>query len=283
MENSGELRLSYIKSGNMKKIYLRFLLSVLFFLPFFTACMAQQPSPSAEVIDSTVLNTHRDFQMEKSRIRATGFIAPVVLMGYGFIAVGNNGALKQLDISTKDELQEDHPRFAAHVDDYAQFAPALAVFALNLSGVKGKHSLFDASMLYATSAAIMGLSTHFVKQGEHRLRPDGSGYNSFPSGHTASAFAAAEFLRQEYRDISPWYGYAGYFVATATGTLRMYNNKHWFSDVVAGAGFGIASTKISYLVYPYIKRLFMPKKQSGLTFFPYFQDGTKGLMVYGRF
>ena len=131
--------------------------------------------------------------------------------------------------------------------------------------------------------AALAFAAELLLQGEHRLRPDGSGYNSFPSGHTASAFAAAEFLRQEYRDISPWYGYAGYFVATATGTLRMYNNKHWFSDVVAGAGFGIASTKISYLVYPYIKRLFMPKKQSGLTFFPYFQDGTKGLMVYGRF
>jgi len=283
MENSGELKLSYIKSGNMKKICLWFLLSVLFFLPLFTTCIAQELSPSADLIDSTVLNPHKGFQMEKGRIKATGFIAPVVLMGYGFIAVHNNGALKQLDISTKDELQEDHPRFAVHVDDYAQFAPALAVFALNLSGVKGKHNLFDASMLYATSAAIMGLSTHFVKQSEHRLRPDGSGYNSFPSGHTASAFAAAEFLRQEYRDVSPWYGYAGYFVATATGTLRMYNNKHWFSDVVAGAGFGIASTKISYLLYPYIKRLVAPEKKSGLTFSPYLQDDNKGLMIYGRF
>ena len=152
----------------------------------------------------------------------------------------------------------------AHVDDYLQFAPAAAVYALNLSGIKGRHNLFDASMLYVTSAAIMGVSTHFVKQGVGRMRPDSSGHDSFPSGHTASAFMAAEFLHQEYKDVNPWIGYAGYFVATATGTLRMYNNKHWFSDVVAGAGFGIASTKISYLVYPYIKSTFHPERKASI-------------------
>ncbi|MBB4106450.1 phosphatase PAP2 family protein [Pedobacter zeae] len=219
----------------------------------------------------------------KKRFQVTAFIAPVVLMGYGFAAVYDHGALKQLDVSTRAELQEDHPLFAAHVDDYIQFAPAAAVYALNLSGIKGKHNLFDASMLYVTSAAIMGASTHFVKQDVGRMRPNGNGENSFPSGHTASAFMAAEFLHQEYKDVNPWIGYAGYFVATATGTLRMYNNKHWFSDVVAGAGFGIASTKISYLVYPYIKSLFTAKKEGNFTFMPFRQQGCTGLMLSGRF
>ena len=219
----------------------------------------------------------------KRKFQATTFIAPVLLAGYGFAAVYDHGALHQLDVSTKAELQEDHPLFAAHVDDYIQFAPAAAVYALNLSGIKGKHNLFDASMLYVTSAAIMGVSTHFVKQGVGRERPNGNGENSFPSGHTASAFMAAEFLHQEYKDVNPWIGYAGYFVATATGTLRMYNNKHWFSDVVAGAGFGIASTKISYLIYPYIKSLFTTKKDGNFTFMPFHQQGSAGLMLSGRF
>ena len=99
------------------------------------------------------------------KFQAATFIAPVLLAGYGIAAVYDHGALKQLDVSTKAELQEDHPLFAAHVDDYLQFAPAAAVYVLNLSGIKGKHNLFDASMLYVTSAAIMGVSTHFVKQG----------------------------------------------------------------------------------------------------------------------
>jgi len=222
-------------------------------------------------------------QNPKRKLQATAFITPVLLAGYGFATVYDHGALKQLDVSTKAELQEDHPLFAAHVDDYIQFVPVAAVYALNLSGIKGRHNLFDASMLYVTSAAIMGVSTHFVKQGIGRQRPNGNGENSFPSGHTASAFMAAEFLHQEYKDVNPWIGYAGYFVATATGTLRMYNNKHWFSDVVAGAGFGIASTKISYLVYPYIKSLFTTKKDGNFTFMPFHQQGSTGLMLSGRF
>lgn len=253
--------------------------------------MAATLNTFAQRIDSVITQSAVDKtgrwytgqEIPKNKFKPYAFIAPAVLIGYGFAAVYDKGALNQLDLSTKAELQEDHPLFAAHVDDYLQFAPAAAVYALNLSGVKGKHNLFDASMLYVTSAAIMGVSTHFVKQGVGRMRPNLSGSNSFPSGHTASAFMAAEFLHQEYKDVNPWIGYAGYFVATATGTLRMYNNKHWFSDVVAGAGFGIASTKIAYLIYPYMKQIFNKKKDSKFSLMPYYQPGASGLMLSGCF
>ena len=246
-------------------------------------CNAQSTDPSKATAVDSAGRWYAGNPIPKTKFKAIAFVAPVVLMGYGFTAIHDQGALKQLDISTKAELQEDHPLFAAHVDDYLQLAPAAAVYALNLSGIKGKHDLFDASMLYLTSAALMGASTHFVKQGVGRLRPDGADNTSFPSGHTASAFMAAEFLHQEYKDLNPWIGYSGYFVATATGALRMYNNKHWFSDVVAGAGFGIASTKISYLVYPYLKRLFRPERKGNFTLMPYHQMGTNGLLLSGRF
>ena len=78
-----------------------------------------------------------------------------------------------------------------------------------------------------------------------------------------TAFAAAEFMRQEYKDVSPLYGIAGYGAATITGILRLYNNKHWVSDVVAGAGFGILSTRLAYWIYPVIKRkLFKDKSMT---------------------
>ncbi|WP_316734621.1 phosphatase PAP2 family protein [Pedobacter aquatilis] len=255
-------------------------------LLLFAATLSSKAQEADSLKNTTTVDTTGNWYaghvVQKKKFNVVSFIAPAVLAGYGFAAVYDKGALHQLDMSTKAELQEDHPLFAAHVDDYMQFAPAAAVYALNLSGIKGKHNLFDATMLYATSAAVMGLSTHFVKQGVGRMRPNESGNNSFPSGHTASAFMAAEFLHQEYKDVNPWIGYAGYFVATATGTLRMYNNKHWFSDVVAGAGFGIASTKIAYLVYPYIKQVFNQKHTSKFTLMPYYQPGGAGLMLSGR-
>lgn len=249
----------------------------LLLLAITTTCSAQQQDTTSNVRLNPIAIKNITEEIKPEKFRVVHFIAPVVLMGYGFATVYDHGSLKELDLSTKAELQEDHPKFAYHADDYIQFAPALAVYGLNLAGIKGRHNMFDASMLYVTSAAIMGLSTHFVKRGVHRLRPDTSGYNSFPSGHTASAFAAAEFLYQEFKYKSPWIGYAGYFVATATGTLRLYNNKHWLSDVVAGAGFGIASTKLGYLVYPQIKRLIGGHGQKqNLTFIPAYEQHQLG-------
>lgn len=64
----------------------------------------------------------------------------------------------------------------------------------------------------------------------------------------------AEFLWQEYKDVSIWYGIAGYTIAAGTGIFRIYNNKHWVGDVAFGAGLGILSTKVAYWIYPYIEQ-----------------------------
>lgn len=215
--------------------------------------------------------------------KVAAFIIPAVFISYGVISLTGDNVIRRLDYTTKNELQEDHPLFAAHADDYMQFAPAAAVYGLNLMGIKGRHSMLDATGLYVLSSAIMGGSVSILKKTTHRLRPNGSGYNSFPSGHTANAFAAAEFLKQEYKDVSPWYGYAGYTVAIATGVLRTYNNKHWVSDVVAGAGFGILSTKLSYFLYPKLKRLITGKGSFNYTLAPSYQQHTMGLSLSGTF
>jgi membrane-associated phospholipid phosphatase len=112
-------------------------------------------------------------------------------------------------------------------------------------------------------------------------RPDGSSNNSFPSGHTANAFMGAEFLYQEYKDVSPWYGIAGYVVATGTGLFRMYNNRHWFSDVVAGAGFGILSTKVAYWIYPWMKeKIFKEKTKNIAEWQCHFTTENKQVLVW---
>lgn len=210
------------------------------------------------------------------------FIVPAVLISYGLVSLGNN-AIRRLDYSTKAELQEDHPTFALHADNFLQFAPGAAFYALNLAGVKSKHGIVDGTAIYVLAEAIMSGSTFSVKHLVGRARPDGADNYSFPSGHTANAFAAAEFLNQEYRDVSPWIGYAGYTVATATGVLRMYNNKHWVSDVVAGAGFGIASTKLAYLIYPHLKKLVMGKQAMKYSLVPMYQQKAAGLSFNGTF
>ncbi|WP_240155141.1 phosphatase PAP2 family protein [Chitinophaga sp. Cy-1792] len=198
----------------------------------------------------------------------TGILVPAAMIGYGFIAL-NNHSLLNLNHSTKAEIIEDHPHFNTGVDNFLQYSPVAAVYILNAAGIHGKHNLRDRTIILGISALITGSTVQVLKTQTHEERPDGSNNLSFPSGHTATAFAAAEFLRQEYKDVSPWYGVGGYIAATATGALRMYNNRHWLSDVVAGAGIGILGTKAAYWIYPFIQRKLFPAKQ-GVVVMPFY-------------
>jgi len=56
----------------------------------------------------------------------------------------------------------------------------------------------------------------------------------------------ATVLYLEYRDDAPWLAWSGYLFASATGMLRIMNNAHWVSDVLAGAGTGILITHLVY-------------------------------------
>ena len=58
----------------------------------------------------------------------------------------------------------------------------------------------------------------------------------------------ATMLTKEYGHRSPWIGISAYSVATATGLMRMANNKHWLSDVLTGAGIGSLSTELGYFL-----------------------------------
>jgi hypothetical protein len=179
-------------------------------------------------------------------------IIPSVLIGYGFLGL-NSDQIKDYDLGIQDEVTENiDTKFS--IDDVMQYAPAATVYALNSCGIEGKNNLKDRSIILASSYLIVSVSVLSLKSITKVERPDGSSNNSFPSGHTATAFAGAEFLWQEYKDKSVWYGISGYFVATATGAFRIVNNRHWFTDVVAGAGIGILSTKVAYWIYPFVNK-----------------------------
>jgi len=204
-------------------------------------------------------------------------ILPGALIAYGFAEL-NSKVLQRVNLNVKDEIWTDGPHKKTSVDNYMMFAPALAVYGLNAAGIHGKHDFKDRTMLLLMSSLFANATVFSLKGSTHQLRPDGSAYNSFPSGHTAEAFANAEFMRLEYKDVSPWYGVAGYAMATTTGLLRLYNNKHWASDVVTGAGIGIASTRLAYWLYPIMQHAFGKGHSSGGTvLMPTYQNGSFGL------
>lgn len=242
-------------------------ISALIFVLFFPLCL------SAQELDTV---------QQHNKVGIKPFIIPAALVGYGFVAKGDN-FINDFDKSIQRRLHADNPNPSERVDDILRYAPAAMVYGLHLAGIKGKNNLVDASGVYVLSTIIMGVSVKTTKSLSNHIRPDGSDEHSFPSGHSSTAFASAEFLRQEYRDVSPWYGYAGYTVAAATGVLRLRNNKHWFGDVVAGAGFGILSTKAAYLLYPEVKKLFKGKHTSSYTILPAYQQNRIGLNFNATF
>ena len=137
--------------------------------------------------------------------------------------------------------------FKTGIDDYTQFFGPAMVVGLKLGGYEGRSDWPRLLASAAASYAIMAGFVNGIKYTAKEMRPDGSTANSWPSGHTATAFVGASLLHKEYGlTRSPWWSVAGYGVATATGVMRVLNNRHWISDVMSGAGIGIMSTELGY-------------------------------------
>ena len=144
--------------------------------------------------------------------------------------------------------------FAYHYDDYLQYLPMATMFGMKAFGVQSRSSWGRMLVSDAFSAALMATAVNSLKYSCRVMRPDGSTRNSFPSGHTASAFMAATMLHKEYGHLSPWVSVGAYSVATFTGISRQLNNRHWASDVMVGAGIGILATELGYLFADLIYR-----------------------------
>ena len=194
-------------------------------------------------------------QADSSRInlKVKHTIAPVTLTLAGFAVQG------KISRQLQSRIVSRYPEFHTNTDDYLWAAPAALTFGLSASGVKGKHKLGEQVLLFLVSNAIAGGANQIVKWVAGYPRPDGDGYDAFPSGHTAIAFANASILHEEYGHRSVWYSIGGYTNATAVGGLRLLNNRHWLADVLTGAGIGIGATKGVYLVYPWARHKLQKK------------------------
>lgn len=211
-------------------------------------------------------------------------IIPTVLISYG-VAGLSTGKIKEWNEDIQKNVESNH--YATNsIDDIMAVIPVASVYGLNIAGIKGKNNLKNETIILLTSLTIVTTSVLTLKYTTNEERPDGSSNDSFPSGHTAFAFAGAEFLLQEYKNKSIWYGIGGYTIATATGLLRIYNNEHWLSDVIAGAGIGILSTKIAYWINPYINNKILHTKEqnkSSTFVYPFYNGKEMGLCFVRTF
>src|SRR5690348_3654371 len=152
--------------------------------------------------------------------------------------------VKKADIHIQRKLQKLRPKEHFNVDTYLKWAPLVALFALDAFGEESKDKLEKHIIEAAAAALLLNAVVLPLKNIYMRPRPNGKP-KSFPSNHTATSFLGSELLRQELKDKHLASSYAGYIISAGTAMLRLYHNKHWFSDVLAGAALGILSVKIS--------------------------------------
>ncbi len=231
-------------------------LAIFFFSLWFSlssaSVLAQTAPDSAQtsiiVADTSKIKNQedpRDPYLRKGHLRR-GLIMPAALFAVGFALI-DNPVYDRHDI--RYDLRTRHfPNFKTNVDDYLFFAPAVGLAAFDIFSSQNKHDIRRQIGLMAASGALASGIMWPLKVITDVERPNGKPH-AWPSGHTTYAFVVATMVSREFRGKSKWIGFGTYTVASATGVMRILNDAHWASDVLAGAGVGILSTNLVYLAH----------------------------------
>jgi len=208
------------------------------------------------------------------------------------LVAGGTGVFFLLDDEIRNTFQDnrssttdDISKIFEHFGNGAITLPAIAGFYL-YGWLGEKEKIERTALLAAESFLVTGLFNTVIKVATGRPRPfkgDSSstfgGFstsnNSFPSGHTSTAFALATVVAKEYNNV-PLAGPIAYGVATLTGLSRINDDKHWASDVFFAAALGYFTSKI-------ILKLHSNKKGRHFTIYPRADSRGGGLVLSTRF
>ena len=204
--------------------------------------------------------------------KSSSFLKPALFVG-GSLAI--TAALIRTDQSTyniihgwrmkNDPIEDTSPVITNLGDGRA----SMAIFGgfLAYSYLEKDRTAFEAGKIGLESFLVSGVVTQILKHTFGRQRPStatqsggrwngaflllnqGSGkrgsyaqFDAFPSGHTATIFAAASTLAEVY-DHSRWVSYASYAVASSVAISRVMERDHWLSDCFVGGLIGYFSTE----------------------------------------
>lgn len=204
-----------------------------------------------------------------SKFNYKSIIIPSALIMSGAMLVNS-------DLNQK--IQEDANSFFGTdfhepIDNVFTLIPVAQIYAGQYLGFQPKNNFRQQTINLAVANTATLVVVMALKNTIKEERPDFSDDLSFPSGHTAIAFTNASLLFYEYKDSNIWYASSGYLFATATGILRVANNRHYTSDVLTGAGIGLLSGILVSHYNPFQSLQFGKNKKSSVLLFP--QIGNK--------
>ena len=207
---------------------------------------AQDPSPLPPAPDDLSRFLPKDTTEDGRRTLA----AFPKNLGRSFVGVFSKDNLMPLVVGAAatgigSRFDQTATALAGRADDFGQTGATAGSFTvmapltlgLFAAGRFAHDGTFRAFSYDATQAIIVnGVYTEIFKKAVGRTRPDGSNNMSFPSGHASSAFALATVAQKHYG----WkVGVPSYLAASAIGFSRIERNKHYLSDVLAGATLGV--------------------------------------------
>lgn len=205
-------------------------------------------------------------------------IVPAGLIATG-ILLSDSAFEKSLNRKTRERVGTS---FNYGIDEYTRFAPIAQMYIADIVGVEAKNHWFDQTKNMALSILITDIITNTMKRHIYKVRPDGSNAKAFPSGHSSLTFTSAAVLYEEFGETSPILAYSGYGFAAVTGSFRMLNNKHYLSEVLAGAGIGILVAKLVYH-FDYLFKWNPFLKLRDVSLIPRYDNGVLGLYFSKRF
>lgn len=169
-------------------------------------------------------------------------------------------------------FQEKRSKKTNKIADVGNAFPVAGAIYLTGTYFSGNEQQQNFAAKGLESMTIALLTTEVISLAANRDRPNGE-HRSFPSSHTAAAFALATVIADEYRDDNKTVPYLTYGLATLTAYGRLNDNKHWGADVIAGALIGHYTAKT-------VGKLIASKN---LQLQPYVTSDTRGVVVSKQF
>lgn len=172
---------------------------------------------------------------------------PVAPVATGASAVGLSVLSRQLYPHSGFRNPDPHER-TSRGTTVLQFVPTALPWAMKAFGHPTRSTWKQLALSNAASLALTAAIVYPVKNSVTSPRPDGTDSRSFPSGHSAWAFAGATIMERELGWCSEWYTIGAYTFATGIAVERVIDGHHYPTDVFAGAGIGILATRLGYFI-----------------------------------
>jgi hypothetical protein len=201
--------------------------------------------------DSSPFLLHND-SAKKISLNLKALVLPGSMVIYGALKPLVKG-IENIDENIYKKIETNHPYFYTNSEDYLMWAPSASIYILDAFKVKTEHHFKEHLMVEACSIIITGGIGFAMRLISKPITEYNTHNTEFPSGHTANAFRGAEILHHELQDRYPLLSYSGYVVAASVGVLRIYNKDHLLTQVLAGAGLGMLSTKLTYWIFNKVK------------------------------